>query len=575
MLRKFYDGRAGGFFQAPKFPQECLLSFLLGYYENTNADEATFKHNSEALDMVSKSLQKMATGGLYDHVGCGFHRYAVDKDWLVPHFEKMLYNQAMLARVYTDAARLTGNEYFADIAKSVLDFVRGPLTDASGAFYSAIDAEVDEVEGAFYAWTAQQLESALTEDESNFLINLYALTDIPHFPGHKANEGQVLVARSPLDEAARQRNVSYLQLSAITGQLMNKLLAVRNMRKAPILDNKIIVSWNGLMIDAFAHAGRVFNHPAYLLAARRAADFLLEHAIDDEGSLKRIYANGQGQLAATLEDYAFLIKGLLTLWRATPDDVLLEAAKNLTSSVDTLFAGNSGEGYFYSQPSDRLIIRSRNCDDMVIPNANGVMMHNFIDLYEITNDEYYRTKAQGICRFFLGGNPKITTETATILHAALRLESMQNGKQLDKPLVFDTATVATGSEAASDDAVKVSAVMTPADAKPGDHCEVSVTFDLKEGWHINANKVVHSFLVPLQLDIQGPNVESFHFHFPKPEMVENASSDGAMPVLKGKFTVVGHMTLNNEERRPLRLMVRFQPCNESVCYKIRDLVIGL
>jgi uncharacterized protein len=162
MLKQFHDGRSGGFFQAPKFPHECLLSFLLGYYENTNSSEQAFETNVEAIDMVTKSLQKMAAGGMYDHVGAGFHRYAIDKDWLVPHFEKMLYNQAMLARVYTDAARLTGNEYFADIAKSVLDMVRGPFTDASGAFYSSFDAEVNEIEGAYYSWKPEQLQSILT-----------------------------------------------------------------------------------------------------------------------------------------------------------------------------------------------------------------------------------------------------------------------------------------------------------------------------------------------------------------------------------------------------------------------------
>ncbi len=318
LFKEHHDERSGGFFQAPKFPHECFLSFLLGYYEATG--------DIAALDMVTLSLQKMAAGGIYDQVGCGFHRYAVDKEWYVPHFEKMLYNQAQLARIYTDAARLSGNPYLADIAGSILDFVGGPFTDGNGAFYSGIDAETDGVEGAYYAWTAEELQELLTPDEIQFLTTFYALADIPQFPGHKHTEGQVIMARKALDLAAREQQMPYVQLAAMSGQLMNKLLEARNKRKAPRLDDKIIVSWNGLMIDAFAHAGKVFERPEYTARAAKAANFLLEHAIDNEGELKRIVAGGHAQIDATLEDYAFLAKGLLALWRADSNDNWLESA---------------------------------------------------------------------------------------------------------------------------------------------------------------------------------------------------------------------------------------------------------
>ena len=257
-LAQFHDPRAGGFFQAPKFPHESYLQFLLAYYEATGT--------TQSLDIVTHSLRKMAAGGIYDQVGCGFHRYAVDKEWYVPHFEKMLYNQAQLARVYTDAARLTASPYLADIAKSILDFTGGPLTSGTGAFYSAIDAETDGIEGAYYAWTAQEFQTLLTPQEITILTSFYALADIPHFPGHKKVEGQALILRKPLDDAARERQIPYLELAAICGQLMNKLLMTRNKRPSPRLDDKVIVSWNGLMIDAFAHAGKVFNHPPYIPA---------------------------------------------------------------------------------------------------------------------------------------------------------------------------------------------------------------------------------------------------------------------------------------------------------------------
>ncbi len=162
--------------------------------------------------MVTRSLSKMAAGGIYDHVACGFHRYAVDKEWYVPHFENMVYNQAQLARLYTDASRLTDNPYLADIAKSILDFVGGPFTDGNGAFYSGLDAETDGVEGAYYAWEAAELQALLTPEEIKFFTTFYALADIPQFPGHKHTEGQAIIARKPLDLAARENNMPYVQL---------------------------------------------------------------------------------------------------------------------------------------------------------------------------------------------------------------------------------------------------------------------------------------------------------------------------------------------------------------------------
>ncbi|NCY25212.1 MAG: thioredoxin domain-containing protein, partial [Alphaproteobacteria bacterium] len=413
MLEKYHDGTSGGFFQAPKFPHECYLEFLLQYYRSTQSPAA--------LDMVTLALSKMAAGGIYDHVGCGFHRYAVDKEWYVPHFEKMLYNQAQMARLYAEAAHLTGNPYFADIASSVLEFVGGPLTDGNGAFYSAIDAETDGVEGAYYAWSPKELQQILSEEEIRLLTSIYALADIPAFPGHKHVDGQVLIARKPLDAAARDAGLPYVQLAAVTGELMNRMLAARNQRKAPRLDDKIIVAWNGLMIDAFAHAGRLLQKPGYVARAREAADFLLEHAIDNNGRLHRIYAAGKAQHTATLEDYAFLLKGIISLHRAAPDAALLESAENLAATARELFADSGDKGYFLTVASADVIFRVKSADDSAIPGTNGVMLHNLIDLHAITGKEEYKKQAQAMADFFLR-EENVSVEHCTMLAAALRLE---------------------------------------------------------------------------------------------------------------------------------------------------------
>ena len=412
-LAKHFDAVSGGFFKAPKFPHETYLQFLLAHYEQTN--------NVQSLDMAAFSLGKMAAGGIYDQVGCGFHRYAVDKDWLVPHFEKMLYNQALLARCYTDAARLTGNAYFADIAKGICEFVAAPFTDGNGAFYAAIDAETDEVEGAYYAWTSEEIESLLTPDEVVFFVAHFGLADIPAFPGHKHPEGQALILRKPLFEAALEKNMPYEELAGMAGQTLNKLLAARNMRQSPERDEKIIVSWNGLMIDALAHAGGVFAMPDYIARAEKAARFILEFAIDNDGNLRRTVTAGRAEHYATLEDYAFLIKGLLTLHDATHNKAHLESALQLAEQVEARFADTT-PGYFFTQATDHVLIRAKAGDDSTLPSANAVMAHNYLTLHKLTQKANWREKAVSLIEYFLKSDSLAWPEYCTMLSVALALQ---------------------------------------------------------------------------------------------------------------------------------------------------------
>lgn len=565
LMKEHYDERSGGFFQAPKFPHECFLSFLLGYHERAGS--------SEALDMVTRSLQKMASGGMYDQVACGFHRYAVDKEWYVPHFEKMLYNQAQLARLYTDAAQLSGNPWLADVAKSILDFTSGPLTDGNGAFYSGIDAETDGVEGAYYAWTAEELQTLLAPEEVQFFTLFYALADIPQFPGHKHTDGQVIIARKPLDIAAAEQDMPYVQLAGMSAQIMNKLLEARNKRKAPRLDDKIIVSWNGLMIDAFAHAGKVFNRPAYVERAAKAAHFLLEHALDNNGELKRVLAGGRAQLDATLEDYAYLIKGLISLWRADPKDSWLDAAKALMAQAGEIFGDTAG-GYFYTRQSEQLLARIKSGTDSAMPNANAVMLHNMIDLFEITKDKSWRTVAERLADYFLSGNKRLLTESATVAHAALRLISplpLAGGAGGGNSPLYPPAS---GGNIKTKNVVAVRAALFPTAAKPGDKCELVVTLDIKEGWHVNANPAGVEFLIPTQVEVQGKGIEIAGIIYPEPTRKADAEG-GMLPVYQGRVNIAVQLKLpaKGKKRPSLKAMVRFQPCSGTTCHKVEDVSI--
>jgi uncharacterized protein YyaL (SSP411 family) len=478
----------------------------------------------------------------------------------------MLYNQALLARTYTEAARITGNPFFADIARSVLDFVSGPLTSGNGVFYTAIDAETDGVEGAYYAWTADEIIKILTPEEGAFFTTFYALADIPAFPGHKHTQGQVIVARKPLDVAARERNIPYAQLAALAGNIMNKLLAVRNGRKAPNLDDKIIVSWNGLMIDAFAHAGRVLANPKYIKTARKAADFVLEHAIDNDGRLGRILEASGARIEATLEDYAFLIKGLLSLYRVQSDEIVLEAIISLTERCGELFSDTAG-GYLATASDEYMIARIKSGEDSAIPGANAIMLHNLVDLYEFTQDTRWCELAQKQAGFFLNGNYKLMPELATMLHGALRLNTLMNGKTQQSAAVFDEKT----AQSPADATVSVSTAIFPADAGPGEECELMVTLDIKDGWHINANRVNQPSLIPTQLDVQGRDIDLLGVAYPEP------LRRGELLVYEGLITITArlHLPAKYKQRPLLRARLRYQPCTGDTCHQVRDISLSV
>jgi len=271
----YYDNRLGGFYQAPKFPNEDALLFLLESYRLTN--------NNTCLEMARGTLNKMAEGGMHDHVGGGFHRYATDAQWRIPHFEKMLYNQALLGRAYTELYALSSKPDDRAVAEGIFDFTLRQMTHKDGGFYSALDAETDAVEGAYYAWTDAELHDALDTDSYAWLMKHYGLAEIPKIPGHKHVDGRVLYLNQPLSGSATAEGLSYEEAVKKQQAVMTSLRKLRDKRKLPHLDNKIITSWNGLMIDAFARVGQRMEKPEYTDAARRAADFILANLRKKDG----------------------------------------------------------------------------------------------------------------------------------------------------------------------------------------------------------------------------------------------------------------------------------------------------
>jgi uncharacterized protein YyaL (SSP411 family) len=337
---------------------------------------------AEALD---HTLLAIANGGIHDQVGGGFHRYSTDRRWLVPHFEKMLYDNAQLAGVYTEAFARTGQPAYRAVAEGIFSYVLREMTDPDGPFFSAQDAETDAIEGKYYVWSGSEVDQLLGDNASLFRKH-FGIVDEPDF-----EHGNVLFRSVPLESSITNTS----QTSQIA-EMRHTLLAARQKRKTPLLDDKVLTSWNGLMIRSLADGGRVFETPEYTAAAAKAATFLVDKLRDPkQGNLLRTYRKGTAKLNAYLVDYAFLVEGLLALHQATGDDNWLKQARELTDQQISLFWDKSRHGfYFTSHDHEELLARTQNGFDSVLPSGNSTSVRNLVRLAKRTGDKTYRTYAK-------------------------------------------------------------------------------------------------------------------------------------------------------------------------------------
>ncbi|GAB4323793.1 MAG: thioredoxin domain-containing protein [Candidatus Zixiibacteriota bacterium] len=395
-LSNRYDTLHGGFGNAPKFPTPHNYLFLLRYWKRSG--------DPRAMLMVENSLTRMRLGGMYDHVGFGFHRYSTDSVWLLPHFEKMLYDQAMLTLAYTEAFQATRKNLFQQVVEEVLTYVRRDMTDSGGGFYSAEDADSEGEEGKFYVWSEAELREILDKDDADFYMQLYGFQSDGNFRDQATGEKpgtNIPNLRQPLDEWARENGQDPAQVNARVDSIRQKLFDARETRIHPHKDDKILTDWNGLMIAAFAKAARVFDNESYLDAARHAAEFVLANLRRDDGRLLHRYRNGNAGIDATAEDYAFLIWGLLELYESSFDIDYLETAIQLNSDFIAHFWDESGGGFFLTaDDSEELISRPKEVYDGAIPSANSVALLNLVRLERITANTELATRAQRLGEAF-------------------------------------------------------------------------------------------------------------------------------------------------------------------------------
>ncbi len=396
-----YDEEYGGFAKKPKFPRPPVLFFLLQHASLAGADS---RDGKIAAGMALHTLRNMYLGGMRDQLGGGFHRYSVDRLWHVPHYEKMLYDQAQLACAYLEAHQLTGDILCAEAARSTLNYVAREMTDPTGGFHSAEDADSlfehgkpEHGEGAYYVWTSGEIDSLLGS-HSSFFKQVYAVEPEGNSPDGSDPHGELkgkntLVRRRSPAEAAVLSSLPELASEELLSQCREKLLAARATRPRPHRDDKILTAWNGLMLSAFAHGYGVLGQDSYLTTARNAARFL-KSTLWKGGTLRRSYREGPGEVAGFCEDYAFLIQGLLDLFEADFHSEWLSWALELQAVQDRLFWDASGGGYFSSASGDpSVLIRSKEDHDGAEPAASSVAARNLLRLAEFTGREEMRERA--------------------------------------------------------------------------------------------------------------------------------------------------------------------------------------
>lgn len=393
-LVRAYDKKNGGFGHIPKFPMPHHLTFLMRYNKRTK--------NDRALMMVENSLSAMRLGGVYDHVGFGFHRYSTDEMWLLPHFEKMLYDQALLALSYLDAFQITKKDKFARTAREIFQYVKRRMTSPEGAFYTAEDADTNGEEGLFYQWSMDEIRLVLEENETALAIKAYNLEESGNYQeestGLKTGRN-ILYMTKDIQALARDLGMSEDYLRNELQNIRLKLFEQRQKRPRPLLDDKILTDWNGLMITALARGGRVLNEPEYTKTAAGAAQFVLENMQKKDGGLLHRFKDGEAAFTGNLDDYAFLTMGLLELYESDFNHRWLEEAIRISKVMIEHFR-NEEDGGFYMTPDngEEMLARPRQIQDGAYPAGNSIAMLNLFKLSRITGDSRYEKIADSADR---------------------------------------------------------------------------------------------------------------------------------------------------------------------------------
>jgi uncharacterized protein YyaL (SSP411 family) len=579
-LAEQFDPEHGGFGfnpenpnpRRPKFPEPVNLVYLLEQHRRQARAKGPDQARPSApatgrlgpLEMVVTTLDHMARGGIRDQLAGGYHRYSTGRDWAVPHFEKMLYDNAQLASAHLLAVELTGDPRWRAEAEATFAFVARTMTAPEGGFYSALDAETDGEEGAYYVWTRDQVASVLgVGPDALAFARVYGLDRGPNFEKGR----YVLLEPRPRAEQAAALNTTPGPLEARLAPLRSSLLAARDRRPAPLRDDKVLTSWNGLMIAAYADGFRVLNDPRYRQSAEQAADFLLGTLRDGDGRLLRTYRDGRSKLPAYLEDYAFLAHALLRLHAATGDPKRLEQARALTDRMLADFADPKEGGFFYTaNDHESLIARTKDPFDNVLPGGNSVAVRNLVALAAATGDARYLDAAGKALDAF---SARIAASPVALPLMLVALDEYLDARPPAAGPVADAA--GADDPAGVKDVVTVtSSLSDPAGVAPGLEFDVVLTLTIKEGWHTYANPTGVDGIPPTRVALDpGQGATLVRVIYPTGEAKVLASSGKEKVALyEGKVSLTARVKLDPESKSApssLSFTVHYQACNDRAC----------
>ncbi|QKY70000.1 thioredoxin domain-containing protein [Lentibacillus sp. CBA3610] len=410
-LEKRFDSTYGGFGSAPKFPTPQNLLYLVRYYH--------FTGNTAALEMAESTLQAMARGGIYDHVGFGFARYSTDEKWLVPHFEKMLYDNALLLMAYTECYQITGNPHYKEISEQIITFVMREMFSSEGGFYSAIDADSEGVEGKYYVWDYDEIFNILGEEYGDLYTSVYGMTLEGNFEGKNIPN----LLSTDMEEIAEDHGLTLTELHQKLDVARKQLLSAREERVHPHVDDKILTSWNAMMIAALAKAGKVFEKPEYTRTAETSIHFIEQHLIQDNRVMAR-YRDGEVKYNGYLDDYAFLLWAYEELYEATFSLPYLKQARYLTEEMIDLFWDNEQGGFFFNgYDSEELLSREKEVYDGALPSGNGVAAVMLGKIGYLTGETAYLDKLDGMYYSFYDDIGQVPVAGIHFIQSLLLMEN--------------------------------------------------------------------------------------------------------------------------------------------------------
>jgi hypothetical protein len=538
-----YDPDHGGFGSRTKFPRPPALELLLAALER--------ERDPKVEAMLTKTLDEMALGGMYDQLAGGFHRYSTERTWSIPHFEKMLYDNAQLVGIYARAYALLGRPLYRRVVEQTVAYLDREMSHPEGGFASAQDAEVDGEEGASYVWSRSEIERRLGPERASAFLSFYELTPMREKPALG-----VLRVRFPVKPALQRTAAADVPalLARFDGERA-ALLARRAEFPQPLRDDKVLAAWNGLAIRGLTHAAEDLGRPDYVARAERVADFVLGRLRTEDGSLRRSYIAGQARERGVLDDYAFLADGLLGLQEATGDGRWLARARSLADLMLESFEDPAGGGFFLTPEGSSLLIRPKLFEDNEIPSGNAVALRVLRTLAAETAADRYRTAAA-----------RTATAAAPLLRRAPSALAATVAAMASEPEPSRTVAASrAGSEAAaepgsrlprSEDHVRASLAEAA-----GDSSRFAVRLAIDDGWHVNANPASMPFLVPTQVELRGGSAAEIHY--PEGRAFRPAFVPEAIRVYEG--TVEIELVMAPGSASPSRVALRFQACDERMC----------